>query len=297
MSSEEEDMTSPESDSSSDSNSSDCEDAVAEMQAVIDSHSPAEGSGSSSSSNSDSEEEDTEPALSRTQRRKARKKAQRDVEMNKTMKGIKARLEVIPAIPPPAPMKDEPETLDTREKSPPVRATTQSTAKTPKKAKAPSKQMLWLQTTPSLPILLRRRRQKIKTKRKKEEPEVVENEEVEQDPQPPAKRRHQTRETSATAVSVSPNDDEDLTDEMTAFFGGRNYYNPRVLGDLQTTGFTKYELLTMHGLDQSVITGRFKAILPGDRRAPAQIESLTFAVLSASSAEWKALRSGFSCSD
>ncbi|PPQ78931.1 hypothetical protein CVT25_002407 [Psilocybe cyanescens] len=77
--------------------------------------------------------------------------------------------------------------------------------------------------------------------------------------------------------------------DVHTFLLKRNYGNPVVLASLKESGFTKYELRSMEGLDLPVLITRFTSLLSDDCRKPAQLESLAFAVFSASSAEWAML--------
>ena len=82
---------------------------------------------------------------------------------------------------------------------------------------------------------------------------------------------------------------ENAEDSVTGFFHAQNYKNPQALEGLLRAGFTKYELHSMRDLSTSVIFDRFKVLLPHLSELPAQLESLSFAVASASAMHWAAL--------
>ncbi|PPQ78930.1 hypothetical protein CVT25_002406 [Psilocybe cyanescens] len=79
-------------------------------------------------------------------------------------------------------------------------------------------------------------------------------------------------------------------DDVRMFLQKKQYGNPLILDSLRETGFSKYELLSMRGLDHNILATRFGSLLSDDRCKAAQLESLSFAICSASSAEWALLK-------
>lgn len=114
---------------------------------------------------------------------------------------------------------------------------------------------------------------------------------------PPPSKRIKLEEDSVVGILANPiiiNESptpNETRSEVDYFFAAHNYVNQTIMDALEDSGFTKFELLTMQGLDKKTLIDRFQTILPSGFCRQAQIESLSYVVCSASEDTWNNLKS------